>query len=127
MANVKIERLNHAFQQEISIILMREVKNEDIKFVTITGVETTSDLSYAKVFYTVLNESKKDVVEEALNKVAPFIRSKLSQRVDVRHTPELKFIYDESIAYGQHIEKVLEQINEKDKKQNAEYELHPLE
>ena len=115
MANVKIERLNHAFQQEISIILMREVKNEDIKFVTITGVETTSDLSYAKVFYTVLNESKKDVVEEALNKVAPFIRSKLSQRVDVRHTPELKFIYDESIAYGQHIEKVLEQINEKDK------------
>ena len=53
MANVKIERLNHAFQQEISIILMREVKNEDIKFVTITGVETTSDLSYAKVFYTV--------------------------------------------------------------------------
>ena len=120
MANVKIERLNHTFQQEISIILMREVKNEDIKFVTITGVETTSDLSYAKVFYTVLNESKKNVVEEALNKVAPFIRSKLSQRVDVRHTPELKFIYDESIAYGQHIEKVLEQINEKDKKQNAE-------
>ena len=55
MANIKIERLNHAFQQEISIILMREVKNEDIKFVTITGVETTSDLSYAKVFYTVLN------------------------------------------------------------------------
>ena len=42
--NVKIERLNHAFQQEISMILMTEIKDEDIKFVTITGVETTSDL-----------------------------------------------------------------------------------
>lgn len=120
MANVKIERLNHAFQQEISIILMREVKNEDIKFVTITGVETTNDLSYAKVYYTVLKDSKKDVIEEALKKAAPFIRSKLCERVDIRHTPELRFIYDESIAYGEHIEKVLEQINSKDKKQNAE-------
>lgn len=116
MANIKIERLNHAFQEEISIILMREIKDENIKFVTITGVETTSDLSYAKVYYTVLNENKKDATKEALAKAAPFIRSKLCERVDIRHTPELKFIYDTSIAYGEHIEKVIEQINEKDKK-----------
>ncbi len=120
MANIKIERLNHAFQEEISIIIMREVKNETIKFVTITGVETTSDLSFAKVYYTVLDETKKEATKEALEKAAPFIRSKLCERVDIRHTPELKFIYDTSIAYGQHIEKVLEQINEKERKQNAE-------
>ena len=70
--------------------------------------------------FSLAKNKKKDIVEETLKKISPFIRSKLSQRVDVRHTPELKFIYDESIAYGQHIEKVLEQINEKDKKQNAE-------
>ena len=119
MANIKIERLNHAFQQEISMIIMREIKNEIIKFVTITGVETTSDLSFAKVYYTVLDDSKKEVTQEALEKASPFIRSKLCERVEIRHTPELKFIYDTSIAYGQHIEEVLEQINEKDKKQNA--------
>ena len=53
--NVKIERLNHAFQEEISMIMLREVKDEDLKFVTITGVDTTSDLSFAKVYYTVLD------------------------------------------------------------------------
>ena len=110
--NVKIERLNHAFQEEISMILMTEIKDEDIKFVTITGVDTTSDLSFAKVYFTVLDDTKKQTTLEALNKAASFIRGELSQRVEIRHTPELKFIYDTSIEYGNHIEKIIEQINE---------------
>ena len=114
MAGIKIERLNHAFQEQISIILMREIKDENIKFVTITGVETTSDLSFSKIYYTVLNESKKQETEEALKKAAPFIRTKLAERVDIRHTPELKFIFDNSISYGNHIEKIIEEIHEKD-------------
>ena len=116
MASIKIERLNHAFQEQISIILMREIKDENIKFVTITGVETTSDLSFAKVYYTVLNENKKQETEEALKKAAPFIRTKLAERVDIRHTPELKFIFDTSISYGNHIEKIIEESHEKDNK-----------
>ena len=112
MANIKIERLNHAFQEEISMILMTEIKDEDIKFVTITGVDTTSDLSFAKVYYTVLDDSKKESTAEALEGAASFIRTKLAERVEVRHTPELKFIYDTSIAYGEHIDKIIESINE---------------
>lgn len=115
MNNIKIERLNHTFQQEISIILMREVKNELLKFVTITGVETTNDLSFSKVYYTILDDSKKQQVDDALKKASPFIRKKLSERVEIRHTPELKFIYDTSIAYGEHIEKIMEEIKEKEK------------
>lgn len=111
MANIKIERLNHTFQEEISIILMTEIKDEDIKFVTITGVDTTSDLSFAKVYYTVLDEEKKESTAEALNGAASFIRTKLAERVDIRHTPELKFIYDTSIAYGEHIEKIIDELN----------------
>ncbi|MBR2785386.1 MAG: 30S ribosome-binding factor RbfA, partial [Clostridia bacterium] len=112
MASIKIERLNHAFQEEISMILMREVKDENIKFVTITGVETTSDLSFSKVYYTVLDESKKEKTKEALEKASSFIRTKLAERVEIRHTPELKFIYDTSIDYGNHIEKIIEEIKE---------------
>lgn len=115
MANIKIERLNHAFQEEISMILMTEIKDEDIKFVTITGVDTTSDLSYAKVYYTVLDEKKKETTKEALKGAASFIRTKLAERVDIRHTPELKFIYDTSIAYGEHIDSIIDKINEKEK------------
>lgn len=114
MPNVKIERLNHAFQEEISMILMTEIKDEDIKFVTITGVDTTSDLSYAKVYFTVLDDTKKETTLEALNKASSFIRGKLSERVEVRHTPELKFIYDTSIEYGNHIEEIIDNINKEE-------------
>ena len=114
--NVKIERLNHAFQQEISMIIMREIKDEDIKFVTITGVDTTSDLSYAKVYFTVLDETKKETTLEALTGAASFIRSKLAERVEIRHTPELKFIYDTSIEYGNHIEEIIDSINKEENK-----------
>lgn len=115
MANVKIERLNHAIQEEISMILMREIKDENIKFVTITGVDTTSDLSFAKVYYTVLDQDKKEETKKSLEKASSFIRTKLAERIEVRHTPELKFIYDTSIAYGEHIEKIIEEIKEKEK------------
>lgn len=114
MANVKIERLNHAIQEEISMILMREIKDENIKFVTITGVDTTSDLSFAKVYYTVLDQDKKEETKKSLEKASSFIRTKLAERIEVRHTPELKFIYDTSIAYGEHIERIIEEIKEKD-------------
>ena len=114
MSSIKIERLNHAFQEEISMILMTEIKDEDIKFVTITGVDTTSDLSYAKVYFTVLDQTKKETTTEALNGAASFTRGKLSERVEVRHTPELKFIYDTSIEYGNHIDKIIESINKEE-------------
>ena len=55
MASVKIQRLNHTFMEEISNILMTEIKDEDIKFVTITVVDITSDLSYAKDYFTVID------------------------------------------------------------------------
>lgn len=116
MASIKIERLNHAIQEEISMILMREVKDENIKFVTITGVDTTSDLSYAKVYYTVLNREKLEETKEALDRASSFIRTKLAERIEVRHTPELRFIYDSSILYGEHIDKIIEEIKEKEEK-----------
>ena len=95
---------------------MTEIKDEDIKFVTITGVDTTSDLSYAKVYFTVLDETKKETTLEALTGAASFIRSKLAERVEIRHTPELKFIYDTSIEYGNHIEEIIDSINKEENK-----------
>jgi len=113
--SIKIERLNHVIQEEISIILMREVKDDNIKFVTITGVDTTNDLSFSKVYYTVLNKEKLEETKEALEKASSFIRSKLASRIDIRHTPELKFIYDTSIAYGEHIDEIIEKIKDEEK------------
>lgn len=112
--NVKIERLESTFVKEISYILMEEVKDEEIKFVTITGCEITNDLSFAKIYFTVLDNSKKEETLKALNHAKSFIRGELSKRVEIRHTPELTFLFDESIEYGNRIEKVIEEINKED-------------
>ncbi len=112
MPNIKIKRLNHTYQQEISIILDREIKDEVIKFVTITGVDITNDLSFAKIYYTVLDENRKLETQKALERASSFIRTKLAEKVDIRHTPELIFIYDTSIAYGEHIDKIIDKIKE---------------
>ena len=110
--NVKIERLNSAFVREISYILMTEIKDEDIKFVTITDCKVTNDLSFAKVYYTVLNVDRKKETHDALKGASGYIRHLLHDRVDIRHIPELTFVYDESIEYGKKIENIIEEIHE---------------
>ena len=109
--SVKLERLNSQVAREISMILMEEVKDSDIKFVTITGCDITNDLSYCKVYFTVLDQDKKIDTLKALNHAKKFIRGELSKRVELRHTPELKFIYDNSIEYGNNIEKIIDKLN----------------
>ena len=108
--SVKIERLNDQIQEVISEILQKEVKNPDLKFVTITGCEVTNDLSFCKVYFTVFNKDSKETLKE-LNGASSFIRGEISKRIEIRHTPELKFIYDESIEYGRKIDAIIDKIN----------------
>ena len=108
--SVKLERLGSTFAKVISEILAREVKDENVKLVTITGCEITNDLSFAKVYFTVLDSSKKEETIKALEKSKSFIRGEISKRVD---TPELRFIFDESVEYGNKIEKIIDDINNK--------------
>ena len=109
--SVKIERLNNQFQEVISEILRREVKDPNLNFVTITGCEITNDLSFCKVYFTVLDKDKDETLK-SLKNASSFIRGEISKRVEIRHTPELRFMFDESIEYGQKIDKIIENINE---------------
>lgn len=111
--SVKLERLGSTFAKVISEILAREVKDENVKLATITGCEITNDLSFAKVYFMVLDSSKKEETIKALERSKSFIRGEISKRVDVRHTPELRFIFDESVEYGNKIEKIIDDINNK--------------
>ncbi len=110
--SIKIDRIASNFVKEISYILANEIKDQDIHFVTVTDCKVTNDLSFAKVYVTVLDQEKKEATMEALNNAAGFIRKMLADRVDVRHIPELSFVYDESIDYGKKIETIIEQIHE---------------
>ena len=112
MANIKIKRINHAIQEELMNILFKEAKDELLKSVTITDCEVSSDLGYCKVYVTVLNEEDKTTTLKALNDAKSFLRGELSKWIDIRHTPELTFIYDDSITYGSRIDKVLEELED---------------
>jgi len=113
--SIKSERISDALIKEISYILNYDVKNKDIKFVTITDVKVTNDLSFAKVYFTVLDSSRIKETLNALTSASGFIRHELRDRVDIRQIPELEFIYDESIEYGERIESILEQIKKDEK------------
>lgn len=108
--SVKIDRLNNAFIEKISEIIHNEIKDNDIKMVTITDARITNDLSFAKIYFTTMDTDRKKVLD-ALNKASGFIRSKLCEKVDIRKMPDISFIYDESIEYGKKIEDIIERIN----------------
>lgn len=112
--SVKTERIASNIVKEISYILAYEVKDSDIKFVTVTDCKLTTDLSYAKIYITVLDDSKKVETLKALKDASKFIRRELADRVDIRHVPELEFVYDESIEYGKKIEDLIEKIHEEE-------------
>lgn len=112
--NKKVDRIGSMLQKEISYILANEIKDRDINFVTVTAVKVTNDLSYAKVYVTVLNQDKKDQIMKALKNASGFIRSELHERVDIRYIPELNFTYDDSIEYGTKIEHIIEKLHDQE-------------
>ena len=109
---LKGERVASDMQRERGNILLLEAKDEDFKHVTITDCDVTNDLSFAKIYFTTTDDREK--VEKDLNNAAGFFRSLLAERLQIRHTPELRFIFDESIEYGQKIEKIIEKLHEEE-------------
>ena len=111
--NLKGERVASDLIKELSNIFLTEVKDEDLKNVTLTYASVTNDLSFAKVYFTTLDDYKKDKVLKDINNASGYFRSMLAKRLDIRHIPEIRFIYDDSMEYGKKIEEVIKEINEK--------------
>ena len=109
--SIRTEKLGSTFVREISQIIHDEIKDPNIKFVTITDCDVTNDLSYAKVYFTVLNRDYLDDTLKALNKASDFIELQLSKKIEIRKMPQISFLYDESIEYGERIEQKIKEIN----------------
>ena len=111
--NLKGERVASDLLKELSNIFLTEVKDEDLKNVTLTFATVTNDLSFAKVYFTTLDDEKREKVLEDINNASGYFRTELAQRLEIRHIPEIRFVYDDSIEYGKKIEEVIKNINEK--------------
>ena len=120
MANYRRGRINDEMQKELAAI-MREVKDPRVSgaFISITGVEATPDLKFAKVYYSVLTGDKKEIAK-GLKSSAGFIRGQLARKMNLRMTPELTFCEDNSIAYGAHISKILSGIEISEPEEEAD-------
>lgn len=97
--------------KEISNLLIRGLKDPRIGFVTITSVDVTADLRQAKVYFTLMgSQDERAETQAGLDSSASYIRQQLGRVLHLRHTPEIRFIYDASVDYGQHIEKLLSEV-----------------
>ncbi len=115
----RTKRVNEMIKREISVMLLEEIRDPRLKFVTITDVKVSKDLQHAKVLYSFLGNDRQGV-EEALEKAKGFIRLLVGQRVVMRYTPEIQFYYDKSIEHSDRIEQTLEEIKRRASGENIE-------
>ncbi len=105
------KRLALQIQHEIGSMLVRDLKDRRIGFVTITGVDLSPDLRHAKVFVSVMgSEEEKGESIKALSHAAGWVRHELGQRIRMRFLPEIVFVNDISQEYGEKIDRLLDEI-----------------
>jgi ribosome-binding factor A len=113
-------RVADAIRNELALLLLHKVRDPKIGSVTVSRVEVTDDLKYAKIYYTVLGEGK--IVKEAeagLQRARGFMRSHLAKTLNMRYTPELQFRYDMTAEKVKEIEELFQEIaGEKDKNES---------
>ncbi|MBR1635136.1 MAG: 30S ribosome-binding factor RbfA [Lachnospiraceae bacterium] len=119
--SVKLDRINEEVYRTLSDIIRSEVKDPRISPITsITGVEVTNDLKQAKVYVSVFGENDAlDETMEGLKSSSGFIRGRLAKELNLRNTPELKFLPDASIAYGLKMSKMIDEVVARDERDHV--------
>lgn len=112
MNQIKKNRINEELVRTISYILANESTDKLLKTITITGADVSDDLSFAKIYFTSLSDLNKNDITKEVNEASKMVRKFVASKMNLRQTPNLRFIYDESIEYGNRIEKIIKKINE---------------
>ncbi len=111
----RVERIQEQVREEVSQMLATEVRDPGVGLVTVTRTKVTGDLSLARIYWTIIGdaaERKKTV--KALERATGFVRHLLAERLGLRRVPEVKFIYDESVAAQSRIEEIILEIHAAD-------------
>ena len=107
----RLGRVNEELMKAISHIITYELKNPDVTgMISVTRVKVTPDLKYAKIYVSILNSKNIKKTMEGLKESAGFIRSQVAKTINLRITPELIFEIDDSLEYGEKIEKILKEL-----------------
>ena len=116
MASNRIGRINEEIQRELAdqIRRLKDPRVSGVGMVSIIRVDTTGDLRYARIYVSCLNKDQEKDVMKGLKSAAGYLRRELGHALQLRYTPELQFIADDSIQYGAHILEVLRKVERED-------------
>ncbi len=116
MDQIRLHRIGDEIQRIVGQLLVTEVNDPRLQFLSITSVDLSSDLSYAKIFYSSVEEKfNLTKTKEALAKASGFFRKRLAAEIDLRITPKLQFIYDSSLREGQRMSILIDAALAKDR------------
>lgn len=110
MARGRTRKVADLIQRELSDLLRREVRDPRVGMVTLTSVDVSPDLSHAKVYFTLLNRDQIPDTLQGLQRAAGYLRSQLAHRMKMYTTPELRFVYDESVERGDHLSQLIDSV-----------------
>ncbi|MEW5903270.1 MAG: 30S ribosome-binding factor RbfA [Pseudomonadota bacterium] len=113
----RTDRIAEQILRELAELIRLEVKDPRVRQVTLTGAEVTRDHAHAKVFYTSLAGGSPQL-QQGLERASGFLRSQLAHVMKLRITPQLHFVYDESIERGAHLSQLIDQAVESDKRED---------
>ncbi len=118
MSNTRIQKVNEELKREIGSIISLKLNHSALKkgMISVTKVNTSPDLKYARVYVSMLQVANPKEALKALKKSSGFIRTEIAQKVNLKYTPELVFEFDESIEYGNRIDNILKEITKEIKK-----------
>jgi hypothetical protein len=117
------DRVAQELKKEVAVILQREVKDPRIGMVTVSDVEVSRDLAYAKIFVTFLFDNDQEAINQGmkgLEKASPYIRSLVGKAMRLRIVPELRFIYDESLVEGMRMSNLVSNVIREDEAKHKE-------
>jgi len=108
----RLSRVGEQVRRELADILRREVRDPRVVGVSLTDVEVSPDYAHAVVYFSCLDANQVPVASEGLKRAAGFLRSQLAQRVKLHATPDLRFVYDESIERGDRLSRLIDGLRE---------------
>lgn len=116
----RIDKIENLIKEEISLIFLFKLQNLDPGLITVTNVRISPDLKNAKIYVSIFEKERRDVVLEKIRLKTKFIRSELASRITIKFIPELKFFLDDTLDYVEKIEGLIKKIHENDDKKGNE-------
>ncbi|MCB8889119.1 30S ribosome-binding factor RbfA [Vreelandella malpeensis] len=114
----RTDRVADQLQKELAVLIQREVKDPRLGMITVSGATVSRDLGYADIYVTLLGEQAPERIKEnlqVLKRASGFLRSQIAKRIKLRHVPELRFHYDESVVRGQQLSSLIDEAVSSDR------------